>query len=271
MAVTIDRQYAEAFSRRSALMWLLVANAALFVALRLVAVVGMIGGNPSLAEAATAWVSLPDSPAGLLNSPLSPVLYMIAQYDPSHLMFNCLWLAWAGMVAWPVFGNRTLTAVYVAGGIGGGIAFWVHGAFAAVPGAGLLGASAAVIAVAVAVTVVCPDKRMNLLFLPPVRLKWITIAMFAVTVLLFSGHNAGSDAAHIGGATAGLACGMWLRRRSLASKVRPAVDGAVAGMSNLSDHEQLDVLLDKIRRSGYDSLSPVERMILFNLSKKLKQ
>lgn len=271
MAVTIDRQYAEAFSRRSALMWLLLLNVAIFVALRLVAVVGVFAGNPLLGESALTHVSLPDSPSGLLSFPLSPVVYMFAQYDPSHLMFNCLWLAWAGMVAWPVFGNRSLSAVYIAGGIGGAIAFWCHNALAAVSGAGLLGASAAVIAVAVSVTVVCPDMRMNLLFLPPVRLKWITVAMLVVTVLFFSGHDAGSDAAHIGGAVAGLGCGLWLRRRMTLRRRESAVAGVSAGIAALSDREQLDELLDKIRRSGYDSLSPAERMILFNLSKKLKQ
>lgn len=270
MAVTIDRQYAEAFSRRSALMWLLLLNVAVFVALRLIAVAGMIGGNPSVGEGALAFVSLPHSPAQLFTSPLSPAVYMFAQYDPSHLMFNCLWLAWSGMVAWPVFGNRAMTYVYLAGGMGGALAFWAYNAFVPASSAALLGASAAVIAVAVAVTVVCPDKRMNMLFLPPVRLKWVTIAMLAVTVLLFSGHNAGSDAAHIGGAVAGLICGFILRNRSVSPAGVKAKD-ASAATAAISDREQLDMLLDKIRRSGYESLSPVERMILYNLSKKLKQ
>lgn len=270
MAVTIDRRYAGAFSRRSALMWLLLINVAIFVALRLAAVVGVVSGDASIGEAALAFVSLPDAPAGLSGSPLSPVLYMFAQYDPSHLLFNCLWLAWAGMVAWPVFGNRVLTAVYLAGGVGGILGFWIYNALSSASGAGLLGASAAVIAVAVAVTVVCPDKRMNIIFLPPVRLKWVTIAMLAMTVLIFSGHNPGGDAAHIGGAVAGLGCGIWLRRRSAAPKIVLSAAGTPDAATALTDREQLDMLLDKIRRSGYESLSPAERMILFNLSKRLK-
>ena len=98
--------------------------------------------------------------------------------------------------------------------------------------------------------------------------------MIFISVLLFSGYNAGTDAAHLGGALAGVGCGLMvrLRRRRRVSVPRPFVPAAKTGAEAvvMSDTETLDMLLDKIRRSGFNSLDSDERQTLFNLSQRLK-
>ncbi len=277
MVATIDAR--SAYSRRSALSWLLVANAAVFVVLRLIAVAGVLSGNADWSSEAIAAASLPGSLSGLLARPWTLVTYMIAQYDPLHLMMNMLFLAWFGLYVQLDCGSRRLLAIYGAGGLAGALAYMVWSAVAVSDApAGLIGSSASVIAVAVAIAVIEPERPVGLLFFGHLKMKWVAAIMIVVTVLFLSGYHAGSDAAHIGGAVAGMACGALMRRRkpSLAPAVTlpsnvtgDSVPAVEESRPSMTDTEALDSLLDKIRRSGYDSLSSVERMELFNISRRM--
>ena len=125
-----------------------------------------------------------------------------------------------------------------------------------------------------------------------VKLKWITIGCIVLTFLGLGGGNPGSQAAHIGGVVFGFAFPFMIRRKAFvktASKVRVAMpkvketavrtvrlnvrrDGAAvatAAGQRLSDSRRLDMLLDKIRISGYASLTAGERNELNELSQRI--
>lgn len=265
-----------AFSRRSALTWLLALNGLMFLVLRVIAAAGVVTGHDGWGDAAVSAVSLPHSVGGILAKPWTAVTYMFTQYEPLHLMFNMLWLAWFGILVQLTLGNRRMIAFYGAGGLAGAAAYLICCAFTAsfAPSAGLAGSSAAVISVATAIAVIEPDRRIGLIFFGSVRLKWVTAIMIFISVLLFSGYNAGTDAAHLGGALAGVGCGLMvrLRRRRRVYVPRPFVPATkpCAEAVAMSDTETLDMLLDKIRRSGFNSLDSDERQTLFNLSQRLK-
>lgn len=255
-----------AFSRRSALVWLLIANAAVFVVLRLIAAAGVVGSNENWLADAVGFLTLPTSLSSLVIAPWKLVTYMFTQFDVSHIMFNMLWLAWFGMLMQIDFGSRRLIASYFIGGIAGAVAYMILGVMSPVvnPASyGLIGSSAAVASVALSLAVAEPEKRVDLLFLGYWRLKWVTVVMVAIALLFFSGHNPGSDAAHAGGALAGLILGIIYRVRPLPTGLHKR------SVAALTDEMLLNQLLDKTRRSGFDSLSPEERTELFNVSKRL--
>ena len=127
------------------------------------------------------------------------------------------------------------------------------------PGATLAGASAAVLAVAVAVAFELPDMPLQLWLVGSVRMKWVVLVMVALFCFGFTG-GAGAAAAHLGGAAFGAAAG-WterMRRRTVAAPRRTL-------------HDELDDLLDKVKTSGYESLSRRDRERLFQLSHKVKK
>lgn len=283
MARTIDQSLARAsFSARSALTWLLTFNAAIFVALRSVAAVGTLSSHGAeWGASAVETLSLPASAHEALLRPWTWATYMFAQYDPSHLLFNMLWLAWFGMLFHERCGNRALITAYVAGGITGGAIFLLRYALLPISPlpSGLIGASAAVMSVAAAITVIEPDRRVELLFVGSVRLKWIAAAMIAIAIICFSGYHAGSDSAHAGGLIAGALFGLVYRRRKADSDTASTIAEATptkapriiqpASDTEMTDTELLDSLLDKIRRSGYDSLTPTERTSLHAVSRRI--
>lgn len=281
MAHSIDGTSSRAFNRRSALMWLLGANALVFVALRLMAIGDVLSGNDMRMAQIIEKISLPAESTEAIARPWCWLTYMVTQYDAAHLMFNMLCLAWFGMLMHRRCGNGPLLAAYVCGGVSGGIGFltWATVTGNGDAASGLIGASAAVMAVATGIAVIAPDMRVSLLFIGSAKLKWVTAVMLAIAVVCYSGYHAGSDAAHVGGMMAGGLFGAAYRRYHK-RKRRPEPASLTASMpeasplpaqESLSDNELLDNLLDKIRRSGYDSLSPDERAKLDSLSRRLNK
>ncbi len=169
-----------------------------------------------------------------------------------------------------------------------------------------LGASGAVMAIVVAAGAIAPDYIMRLLFIGDVKLKYIVaVLVFLDLILIPKGSNTGGHFAHLGGAAFGWFFVFQLRNgndwsapvnslmdgignffRSLFSGRRggPKVvyrnpgrsrkqagssRGQAASDSKSKDHqERLDAILDKIKQSGYNSLSKEEKEFLFNASKK---
>lgn len=169
-----------------------------------------------------------------------------------------------------------------------------------------LGASAAVMAIVVASGTIAPDYIMRLLFLGDIKLKYIVGALVFLDMIGMARNiNTGGYFAHLGGALFGyifvrqLQAGndwalpvnrlldrimTFFRGLTSSEPVRrgPRVvyrntsknrrttrgKGKAASDNDLSHQEQLDAILDKIKRSGYDSLSEEEKEFLFNASKK---
>ena len=171
---SFDMRSIPAELRSNTLYALIAANVSVFVA---VAVFGIFDGGRMLA-----WLVLPSWLPSMLRQPWSVLSYMFVQTDVLHLLFNMLWLYCFGSILLHVNGGRALVRVYVAGGVAGAAVFAVsHAVYPAMGAASLMGSSASVLAVAVAVAFDAPDMKLNLWPVGPVKIKWIVAAM----VLLF--------------------------------------------------------------------------------------
>lgn len=170
-----------------------------------------------------------------------------------------------------------------------------------------LGASGAIMAIVVAAGTISPDYTMRLLFIGYVKLKYIVAALVFIDLIGMAGnYNTGGHFAHLGGALLGWIFVKQLRDGNdlsipinnvlnqislffgrLTGTVRPKKGprvvyrnttrqrpkqkvkaNAASDSEDMSHQEQLDAILDKIKQSGYDSLSEEEKEFLFNASKK---
>jgi hypothetical protein len=158
----------------------------------------------------------------------------------------------------------------------------------------MVGASAAVYAIVVAAATLLPDYTFFLLFLGPVRIKYIAAVYIFISFLGSVGSNAGGNIAHLGGALIGFVYikqlqggsnwGGWITAtldwfKSLfkpRSKVKvtyrknegPSSNKSAYKASSSVSQEELDAILDKISEGGYESLTKDEKEKLFNASKK---
>jgi len=214
------------------------------------------------------------------------------------LLSNMLWLYFLGTLFVQFLGERKLYTVYIAGGIAGALLyilfFNIFPVFKTVNSSAIaLGASASVMAVVVGVGTYSPNYAIRLMFLGEVKLKYIAIFSFAIDVLSISNSNSGGHIAHIGGAALGFVFAKkWAKGKDITAFVGKSSDfvlallkpGAKRNMkvkykrpsaSNYEyndrkkeDQAEIDIILDKISRSGYDSLSKKEKEILFKASGK---
>lgn len=194
--------------------------------------------------------------------------YMVVHSDVLQLLFNMLWLYWFGQFFMTLGTERQMLWLYVGGGIVGALSFVVMGAAGVAHGT-LFGASASVLAVVVGAAWRTPNLSVNLLLLGSVAIKWIALVLVLLSVVSLSGANAGGNVAHLGGAVAGMVYGMVMRRGGFAWRGLSRRSGAKSEPSAAEDSERLDSLLEKVRRSGYASLTSVERRDLIELSKKI--
>lgn len=290
------------FSRSTMLMKLVWINIAVFVLLRITAIVCMFAGTPGFLEEVMRQVQLPSHLSTLATRPWTVITYMFSQYDVLHILFNLLWFYWFGTLFRMVSTPRQMLALYIYGGLGGAVMFLL--AYNLIPTFAythgwLIGSSASVIAIVTATAILMPDFRMHLLFIGSVSLKWIAIATIGLVLIGVTGSNAGGEFAHIGGVIVGAWYGLmmkrgqditrplnrlfdmfvngWhfitsirLRNKTPKSSYKYQSSSASSPSINDDDRAQLDEILDKIKKSGYAALTPEERKRLFDVSRRMK-
>ena len=242
------------------------------------------------------YLQMPSSFGLFIYRPWTVVTYMFLHFDLLHILFNMLWLYWFGKIFLLYFNARQFGGLYVAGGIFGAIFFLLayntFPYFVNVVGSSfLIGASASVMAIVFAVAFYQKNHEINLLFFG--RIKLIYLALFALIVDLLSivSANAGGHIAHIGGALFGILFAVqyqkgkdmtvfinrsidrlvnWKKRRPPRMKVtyRKQETDAEYNMRKRKETDTLDEILDKLKQSGYQSLSSEEKRMLFDASKK---
>lgn len=278
---TIKRLFPQPTLQLSVLIW---TNVAVSVVLWLSAGAGLLSGRSTSALAEI--LTLPPRPDDFLDQPWSALTYMFTQTGFFHLLFNILWLYFFGMIISPGIKARHITLLYMAGGLAGAALFLAFPGVNYLTHTHLAGASAAVMAIITASACIMPTGKVNLFLFGQVKIIWIALAALALT--LFGGGGASlSLQAHIGGILAGLLYGgisalrspgfaEWRRKRRMkrnAAKVFSNIDigdrSIEAGHKRASNRERLDELLDKIRISGYESLSKDERAELEILSRNV--
>jgi len=212
------------------------------------------------------------SATGVLH-PFSPPIGLV------HLLLNMMTLYFVGREVEAIAGPRHLLAMYLLGGIVGGLAQLL-----AFPGGpGVTGASAGVCAVILAFTTILPEFEVTLLlfFVVPIRLRaryvgWLVVGG-AIAMASFHFMPDVAHVAHLGGCLVGwiyarqLGFGnpWWIQRRIIERRQREA------RLSRMDPDqymvEEIDPILDKISRDGIRSLSRRERRILERGREKISQ
>lgn len=300
MATTIETAL-KRFASATMLMKIVVINITVFLVLNIISIVMIFAGEESGRFIVEQWVAMPGNFGRLARHAWTPLSYMFSQIEPLHLIFNMLWLYWFGIVFQLLSTPKRMIGLYLLGGLGGAALYLL--AVNTIPyfaghGGLLIGSSASVIAIVTATAIMAPDYRMNLLFLGAVSLKWIAIVTIGIDLLSVTGSNAGGHIAHLGGAAVGAIFALGLKRghditaplNSLIDaivnlfrrrpKVRPArfrASGAPSAprpkapsAASAADQAELDNILDKIKKSGYSSLTADERARLFDVSRRIK-
>ena len=283
------------FKKGSSLNRLIYINIAVFLTLTLFAVTGFLLKNPEISEKTLNLISVPSSLGILLTRPWTLITYMFVHKDVWHILFNMLWFYWFGIIFLEYLDQRKLVAVYLLGGISGAIvyilSFNIFPAFSGVVAESVaIGASASVMAVVIAIAAYVPDYTVQLFLFGKVKIKYLALAIFVFTSIMDFSVNSGGKLAHIGGAFFGYFYTLNLRqgrdigkgmnriidffatlfkpRRRLKVSHKKVATEYEYNKTKAEHQARVNIILDKISKGGYDSLTKEEKEILFNESQK---
>lgn len=282
----------ESFKNGNYLTKLIYINIAVFLVVKIMAVLNFFGLNTDIVP----YLELPAYYTNLLNRPWTVVTHMFLHEGFLHILFNILWLYWFGRIFLMFLDHKKLLSVYILGGLfGAGLYILAYNFLdvfqAKLLGAVALGASGSVMAIGIAMAAYKPNYQLRLLFVGGIRLKYLALILIVLDVIMIPGTNPGGHIAHLGGALFGIIFGLNIRKgKNLAkgtetimesffrlfkrSKVRVSYKKDTKDMSDWAYNKQkkenkevVNKILDKISKSGYDSLSKKEKEILFKSSK----
>lgn len=251
------------------------------------------------------WLVFPKEPGEYLFKPWSIITYAFLHAGLWHLLSNMLILYFSGIYFLNYFSPKKMLNFYFLGGIFGALVYMAsYNLFPAFQGMGrsyLIGASAAVMSILVGIATHIPHMRVRLILLGSIKLWWIAAFLVIIDIIQIPISNPGGHLAHLGGAGFGYLYATQLGKgNNIASGFEKMLDwiGSLFSSSPSSpkrsnlktvhkrrntgttgtgfnsqvrnkkeEQEKIDAILDKISKSGYDSLTKQEKDFLFNAGK----
>ena len=304
---SIPDEIKNSFQRGTAVVKLIYINLAVFVAVKLIYVffflfspaLGDIQGKSMFFQQnILTYLMLPASLGTLLHRPWTLISYMFLHFDFIHILGNLLWLFWFGRIFLHYLTEKQLLTTYLMGGLAGAFLFILSynifpGLVHEVSVAQALGASASITAIVISISFYTPNYTVYIPLIGPIKIKYIAIFFLVLDLLQIASSNAGGHIAHLGGALYGYLFSVQLKRGKDIGKTFTAIADSIATIfrqrpkmkvsykkhaSTMDDQEynsskaeyqkEIDRILDKIARSGYDNLTKKEKETLFKMSKR---
>ncbi|MGB0429234.1 MAG: rhomboid family intramembrane serine protease [Bacteroidia bacterium] len=248
------------------------------------------------------WLYLPGQLLDFATRPWTLIthFFLHSSFSFYHIFFNMMVFWMFGRIYHNLMGNARTVQLFVLAGMAGGLAFILANPIfpTLADHKPLVGASGAVMGFVVAATALSPLMTVRLMFFGEIKL-WMIAATLVIMDIIFIAGNTGGRIAHLAGGFTGYLFvtqlrkgndfGAWISKALLViqtffkpkpkSKFKvhsnPKTSNTSRGSSNQSSsftnavsQEEIDAILDKIAKSGYDSLSKREKDILFKVSDK---
>lgn len=284
---------------------LIAINVMVFVVFFLLRTIAFLFQLPS--DFLMQWFVFPKEPGEFIFQPWSIITYSFLHGGIWHIISNMLILYFSGIYFLNYFSPKRLLNFYFLGVIMGALIYMLsYNLFPAFQGTGrsyLIGASAGVMAVLVGIATQVPNMRVRLLLIGGVKFWYIAAFLVALDVIQIPMGNPGGHLAHLGGAALGYFyttqlqkgndIGAWFEKimdsftslfssgkrkpkmktvyRKSNKKKTSRKGRTTGGSSKINKNEKqkrVDAILDKISKSGYDSLSKSEKDFLFKAGKE---
>ena len=240
------------------------------------------------------WLELPKEFGDFIFKPWSIITYGFIHYGLFHLLFNMLVLYYVSRMMLNLFSQKLTLNIYFLGIIMGGLfflfAYNVLPQNLLKPVGALVGASAGVRALLIFLCAYMPNTEVRVIFVN-IKLWHLGVALVVFDIIGLFGMNQGGNIAHLGGVGLGYFYAKQLikgydigkgfekfmdrivslfksSKKSSLKTVHKRKSNTVAGhtkseFNGFNKQKQIDLILDKIGKSGYDSLTEEEKAFLF--------
>lgn len=241
------------------------------------------------------WVALKTEPSLFLTAPWTFLTYSFFHDGFMHLLINLMVLNFSSQLFLTFFTEKQFLGVYILSAIFAGLVFVLAYNFLNISST-IVGASAAIMAILVAATTYQPLMNVRLFLIGNVKLWHITAVILVLELLQFQLGNMGGHISHFSGAFFGFIYIKLLQNGLDLSKIITAIVDFFIQLFNKTEktpfkkvhknynpkpmqpsssrivikdatQQQIDTILDKISKSGYESLTKEEKEFLFKIGK----
>lgn len=275
---------------------LIGVNVALFLLIFVIQTLGFLFQIPT--GFFVEWLVFPKSLIEYAYKPWTIITYAFMHSGIFHILSNMLILYFSGKFFLTYFSGKRMLNLYFLGAIFGALIYTLSynllPAFSSTGRSYLIGASASVMAILVATATQAPNLQVRLFFLGNLKLWWIATFLVVLDVIQIPISNPGGHLAHLGGSAIGYFyitqlkkgndIGSWLQtftdwfaksfqpksRKSNMKTVHKNTNKKQSSPTSRTDKQKkIDQILDKISKSGYDSLTKEEKDFLFKAGKDM--
>ena len=239
------------------------------------------------------WVSLSSNPQNMILKPWSIISYAFFHSGFMHIFFNMLILNFSSRLFLTLFSGKQFIGLYFVGAIFAGVVYVL--CYFLLPSlhvfnSKLVGASGAIMAVLIAATTKSPLMEIRLMLIGNIKLWQLSAAIIFLDLIQLPLENTGGHIAHLGGALFGF---LYIKQINNGTDITSWFNVAVDFVTNIfrsqpkqqfkkviknnqeivlnktnlvtktKSQQQVDDILEKISKSGYDSLSDAEKDLLF--------
>jgi membrane associated rhomboid family serine protease len=238
------------------------------------------------------WIALSSDLGVFVRTPWTLITFNFFHSGFLHLFFNLMVLHFSGRLFSTYFTDKQLLGVYVLGGVFSGITFVLSYIFIGKSSL-LVGASGAIMAILIATATYVPFMLLRIPLIGIVKLWHVAFVILLVDLIQMPLDNTGGHLAHLGGALFGF---IYIKLLQSGTDVTKPFSAVLDGFANLFKpkkktpfkkvhrnttkkginsfqgnkdvtQKQIDDILDKISKSGYDSLTKEEKEFLFKAGK----
>ena len=236
------------------------------------------------------WFSLPANFNDFIHKPWTIITYGFLHARFTHILLNLIALFFIGHLFKQYFTSKQLLNFYLLGTVFGGIIFLLsYNFFPALQKVShnsiLLGASAGISAIFIGIATYMPNYELKIPLIGFVKLWTLAAIWIAIDIIQIPAGNAGGHLAHLGGALFGF---LYVRKASnkqldifsslknlFKKKGKPLKTVYKSGNKpraktgiKTPNQQEIDAILDKISKSGYDTLTKEEKEFLFKQGNK---
>lgn len=234
------------------------------------------------------WFSLPANFENFISKPWTIITYGFLHGGFLHILFNLIVLFYFGNLFLDFFSKKEFLIYYFSGIIAGGIIFMLsYTYFPALQNdlSFLVGASAGVTSILVGIATKIPSYALHFRFIGAVKLWYIAVGFILLDIVQIPISNTGGHLAHLGGALIGfiltnqfdnsksktsLFSNLFTsdKKKPLKTVYKKHKKKTNTTINTEAQQLKIDQILDKISKSGYETLTKDEKEFLFSVGKK---
>ena len=268
---------------------LVIINICVFLCIHILFAIGKINGSYNIIEWVQNIFTLDATLMGSLMKPWGFFTSIFSHFELMHIIWNLIFLYFGGNLFERYFNARMLFTIYLFGGLAGGLAEALSANFLFPYGFHMvLGASGSIMAIFAALAFYRPTTKIYLFGVLPIQLFIFPLIFFAQDLIGIGSEDGVAHFAHLGGALFGVIA---MQNPNTSKNILIKLDSLLSSIQNgikkfsspkvyekkmktdeeynyekKTKQDKTDRILDKISKSGYDSLTKEEKDFLFNQS-----